>query len=213
MNSGGNFENTAFSQKVCYSWGYPNHTSRNCEARGKKQHQRWTNTVQLSTKTLIKPHTSANPEKNFNFTFQTTDNILEQITQPKKILTNNNEINEVTLPLKLENKLRRRALINTGACANAMPADFYEKLREASPKSLSVLEPVSFLNVKVASGRNMKVLGQIDLQFKIDEHIFEDTFLILPSMNSVVLGNPFCRKHSIEISPGHNIFKVPEMTY
>ena len=34
-NSGGHFETTAFSQKVCSSCGYPNHTSRNCEARGK----------------------------------------------------------------------------------------------------------------------------------------------------------------------------------
>ena len=34
-NSGGHIETTAFSQKVCYSCGYPNHTSRNCEARGK----------------------------------------------------------------------------------------------------------------------------------------------------------------------------------
>ena len=32
-------------------------------------------------------------------------------------------------------------------------------------------------------------------------------------MNSVVLGNPFFRKHSIEISPGDNILKLPEMTY
>ena len=32
-------------------------------------------------------------------------------------------------------------------------------------------------------------------------------------MNSVVLGNPFFRKYSIEISPGDNILKLPEMTY
>ena len=35
INSGGHIETTAFSQKVCYSCGYPNHTFRNCEARGK----------------------------------------------------------------------------------------------------------------------------------------------------------------------------------
>ena len=34
-NSGGHIETTAFSRKVCYSCDYPNHTSRNCEARGK----------------------------------------------------------------------------------------------------------------------------------------------------------------------------------
>ena len=94
-----------------------------------------------------------------------------------------------------------------------MPANFYEKLREASPNSLSDLKQAAFLNIKVASGRNVKVLGQIDVQIKINERRFEDTFLILPSMNSVVLGNPFFRTYSIEISAGENILKLPEMTY
>ena len=31
------------------------------------------------------------------------------------------------IPLKFENKLRRRALINTGACGKAMQADFFFK--------------------------------------------------------------------------------------
>ena len=64
---------------------------------------------------------------------------LEQITHPKKILTNNNASNEVILlegenlmyiPLKFENELRRRALIDTWTCANAMPADFYKNKNE-----------------------------------------------------------------------------------
>ena len=36
--------------------------------------------------------------------------------------------NLMCLPLKFENDVKRKALIDTGACANAMPADFYEKL-------------------------------------------------------------------------------------
>ena len=75
----------------------------------------------------------------------TKDNILEtseQITRPEKTLTNINEVIEnillegekrMYIPLKFENKLRKRALIDTGACANAMPADFNKKLKEESP--------------------------------------------------------------------------------
>ena len=113
------------------------------------------------------------------------------------------------IPLKFENKLRRRALIDTGACANAMPADFYKKLKEESPHSISELQHASFLNVKVASGRTVKILAQVD----VNDHNFQDSFLILPSMNSVVLGNPFFKKYNIEISPGENLLKRPEMTY
>ena len=155
----------------------------------------------------------------------TTDIILEtseQITHPAKTLTNNNEINEVILlegenlmytPLKFENELRRRALIDTGACANAMPVDFYKKLKEESPISISELQQASFLNVKVASGRTVKVLAQVDVKFKVNDHNFQDSFLILPSMNSIVLGNPFFKKYNTEISPGENLLKLPEMTY
>ena len=109
--------------------------------------------------------------------------------------------------------LKRIARIDTGACANAKLAIFYEKLREALPNSLSELKQASFLYVRVASGRNVKVLGQIDVLFKIIEHKLEDTFLRLPSMNSVVLGHPFFCKYSIEIIKGENTPKLPEMTY
>ena len=185
----------------------------------------WTNTVQLATIKQIKPHTSASPENNINLTLHTTDNILEtseQITHTEKILTNNNESNEVILlggenlmyiPLKFENKLRRRTLIDTRAYANAMPADVYKKLKHDSPNSISELQQASFLNVKVASGRTVKVLAQVDGKFKPNDHNFQDSFLILPSMNSVLLGNPFFKKSKIEISPGENLLKLPEMTY
>ena len=53
----------------------------------------------------------------------------------------------------------------------------------------------------------------MDVKFKVIDHNFQDSFLILPSMNSVVLGNPFFRKYNIEISPGENLLKLPEMTY
>ena len=86
------------------------------------------------------------------------------------------------IPLKFENNVRRKALIDTGACANAMPADFYEKLKTQCPNSISELQQASLLNVKVASGRTAKVLAQVDVKFKINEHEFDDVFLILPSM-------------------------------
>ena len=45
-----------------------------------------------------------------------------------------------------------------------MSADFYEKLKDASPNSISELQQAPLLNVKVASGRTVKILtsrGQI----------------------------------------------------
>ena len=115
--------------------------------------------------------------------------------------------------MKFENDVRRKALIDTGACANAMPADFYKKLKTQCPNSIPELQQASLLNVKVASGRTVKVLEQVDVKFKIFERQFDNVFLILPSMNSVDLGNSFFKKkNNIEISPKENLLKLPDMT-
>ena len=69
------------------------------------------------------------------------------------------------------------------------------------------------MNKKIASGRSVRVLGQVDVKFKVNDHNFQDSFLVLPSMNSFVLSNPFFKKYNIEINPGENLLKLPEMTY
>ena len=86
-------------------------------------------------------------------------------------------------------------------------------MKEESPNSISELQQASFLNVKVASGRTVKVLAQVAVKFKVIDHKFQDSFLIFPSMNSIVLRNPFFKKYNTEISPGENLLKLPEMTY
>ena len=70
-----------------------------------------------------------------------------------------------------------------------------------------------FFNVKLASGRTAKVLAQVDVKFKVKDHNFQDSFLKVSSMNSVVLGNRFFKKYNIEISPGENLLKLSELTY
>ena len=74
---------------------------------------------------------------------------------------------------------------------------FIKKLKEESPNSISELQQASFLNVKVAAGQTVKALAQVDVKFKVNDHNFQDSFLILPSMNSVVLGNPFFKKYPV----------------
>ena len=74
------------------------------------------------------------------------------------------------------------------------------------------LQQSSFLNVKLAPGRNVKVLGQFDVKFKTNEHKFEVTFLILLSKNSVVVCNPFFPKNSIESSQSEKLIELPELT-
>ena len=61
------------------------------------------------------------------------------------------------LPLKFEIDVKTKAIIDTGAFASAMPADFDEKKGNVAELTLRI-KASFFLNVKVASGRNVKVL-------------------------------------------------------
>ena len=47
----------------------------------------------------------------------------------------------------------------------------------------------------MASGQGVPVEKQAKISFQIGPHQFQDSFLILPTMNSVILGNPFFEKH------------------
>ena len=94
-----------------------------------------------------------------------------------------------------------------------MPLDFLEKLKEKCANSISFLQQAAFLDVQVSSWKELKVLGQVEVEFKINVHDFKDIFLILPSRNSMVLGNHFLKNYSIEISPSDTLLKLPEVAY
>ena len=204
--------------------------STQLRSKRKKLLKRWTNSVQLTTKKRIEPHTSASPfnlqnsdiyDSSFHslyssnevsvldfdpwiFTDPLTSKSLSDDTHSNalNILISAEGENLMYIPLKFEKDVRRKALIDTGACSNAVRADFYEKMKTHCPNSVSEIQQASLLNVKVASRRTVKVLAQVNVKFKIIEHHFDDVFLILPSRNSVVLGNPFFEKYNIEICPG-----------
>ena len=54
--------------------------------------------------------------------------------------------------------------------------------------------------------------GQIELTFSIAQHSFKETFLVLPSKNSNILGNSFFKNNSIELYPKENLMKLPDIT-
>ena len=64
----------------------------------------------------------------------------------------------------------------------------------------------------MASGQLISIQKQVSLTFSIGLHSFKDSFLILPTMNNVFLGNPFFKKQNITIDPRNNLLKLPDFT-
>ena len=98
--------------------------------------------------------------------------------------------------LKFSNQNKRRALIDTSSCANVLPESFFDDLNLTDPKSLTLEKPF-FNSVRMASGQRVPVNKQAKISFQIGPHCFQVSFLILPTMISVILGNTFFSKNII----------------
>ena len=165
------------------------------------------NFLSKSIKKLLKPIEVPNKSINHASSFS------PQLEQKLESYDDNLE-NELCATVQLEgdylsyfhvlfdSKICRRALIDTGSCANAIPQILYENLRKQNAKH-EFIEPV-FKNNKLASGSPSSVSHAIRIHFEIAKHTFSDDFLVLPTMNTVVIGNRFVRKNFIWICRAKN---------
>ena len=64
----------------------------------------------------------------------------------------------------------------------------------------------------MASGQRVPVDKRAKFSFQIGPHFYQDIFLILTTMNSVILGNPFFKKQNITIDPMNNFLQSPDLT-
>ena len=64
----------------------------------------------------------------------------------------------------------------------------------------------------MAAAKRVAIEKQAKIRFQIEQHTFQDSFLIMPTMNSIILGNPFFNKHNITIDPKNNLLHLPELT-
>ena len=113
--------------------------------------------------------------------------------------------------LKFSGQIKRRALIDAGSCANALPESVFNDINLTNPKSLTLEKPYIY-SVRMASGQRLPVDKQAKVSFQIGLHHFQDSFLILLTMTSVILGNPFFKKHNIKIDPKNNLLQIPDIT-
>ena len=112
--------------------------------------------------------------------------------------------------LRFSNQIKRRGLIANGSCANALPEPLFHDL-QMSNHSILTSEKPSFHSVRMASGQKIPINKQGNIAFQIGRHYFRDSFLVLSTMNSVILGNPFFKKHDIKVDPETNLLQLPDL--
>ena len=131
-------------------------------------------------------------------------------------LNNVTEANQTVLSyikLQFSPKIVRRALIDTGACANVISRRTYDELiADPNTHIKRLAEKPQWDQVKMAGGQTIKVTCQVQICFKLAHRDFNENFLVLPSANSIILGNPFFKKHEINIFPAKNLIQFEDLT-
>ena len=107
----------------------------------------------------------------------------------------------------------RRALIDTGACANVISKSLYDELMKDKQifRKIYVEQP-KWKHVKMAGGQIVEVTAQIRLTFKLAHVLFTESFIVLPKSNSIILGNEFFKKHDISNCPKRSVLQFPDLT-
>ena len=64
----------------------------------------------------------------------------------------------------------------------------------------------------MAGGQLVSIETEVTIEFHMADMNFTETFLVLISANSTILGNPFFKKHHIDVCPKYNLLHFPDLT-
>ena len=111
----------------------------------------------------------------------------------------------------LVKKFRFNAVLDTGAFSSAIPLLLFKKIEYNSKHILNTNDQFP-CTVKMADGTTAKVMRKIRLKFTIGISQFEEYFLVLENLNSMLLGLPLFQKNDILIHPNKGLLYLPETT-
>ena len=103
-------------------------------------------------------------------------------------------------------------LLDTGAIQSALSEAELRRILTAHPAALLQELPAPEFKVQIANGNIVPVRKQVLLRFFIGGKIFEETFMVLPTMGNILIGMSFFKKYSVTLDLANNIVKFPDIT-
>ena len=101
------------------------------------------------------------------------------------------------VPLQFD-KFENNAHLDTGAIQSAMSEAELRKITTAHPEAILQELPPNF-KIQIANGNLVPVRKQVLLRFYVAGKVFEETFLILPTMGTILIGMSFFEKYSVNL--------------
>ena len=112
------------------------------------------------------------------------------------------------VPLQFD-KYENHALLDPGAIQSAMSEAELRKITTAHPEAiLQELPPPNF-KIQIANGNLVPVRKQVLLRFYVAGKVFEETFLILPTMGTILIGMSFFEKYSVNLDIKNHLVHFP----
>ena len=105
-----------------------------------------------------------------------------------------------------------QGLLDTGAIQRAMSENELRRILQAHPAAQLEEYPAPDFKVQIANGSIVPVRKQVLLRFFIGGKVFEETFMILPTMGNILIGMSFFKKYSVTLDLANNIVRFPEIT-
>ena len=115
------------------------------------------------------------------------------------------------VPLQFR-EYENEGLLDTGAIQSAMSENELRRILQAHPAAQLEEYPAPDFKAQIANGNIVPVRKQVLLRFFIGGKIFEETFMILPTMGNNLIGTSFFKKYSVTLDLANNIVRFPELT-
>ena len=115
------------------------------------------------------------------------------------------------VPLQFR-QYENHGVLDTGAIRSAMPEHKLRRILSAHPAALLEEYPAPDFKVQIANGSIVPVRKQVLLRFFIGGKVFEETFMILPTMGNISLGMSFSKNYSVTLDLASNVIKFPDIT-
>ena len=149
----------------------------------------------------------------------TTDHTKKTATRKKdvaiQVLTATLQLNKkdkmLYVPLQFR-QYENHGLLDTGAIRSAMSENELRRILSAHPAALLEEYPAPDFKVQIANGSIVPVRKQVLLRFFIGGKVFQETFMILPTMGNILIEMSFFKKYSVTLDLANNVVKFPDIT-
>ena len=104
-------------------------------------------------------------------------------------------------------------MLDTGAFSSAMSLPNFEKIKVQCPHLVESQSESIRKTVKMADGTSAYIALKCCLIISIGGQTFQENFLVLPQLNSTLLGMPFFKNHEIVFHPSKGLLYLPDYTF